>query len=180
MILFQEMRSQTCTLVINYTPPTAFSVCDASASVTFTGSPNNTLFCPPTYTWIPGFYTSSNINNVCAGTYTVYAYFGGGPTCCGTTTGVVIIPNGPTSIHDLNRNEELIFFNRTTSVIQFKNINRNDLSIKIIDIVGKEVRSVKLDEDLHEISVQELQTGFYFIVLYSDKEIIAKQTIHRF
>ena len=139
-ILFQELKSQTCTLIINYTPPSAFSVCDASASVTFTGSTNNSLFCPPTYTWIPGGYTSSAINNVCAGTYTVYAYFGGGPTCCGLTAGVVTIPNGPTSIQDLNPNEELIFFNNITSVIQFKNINRNDLSVKIIDIVGKEVR----------------------------------------
>ena len=177
LILCQEVKSQiTCTLNITYTPPTAFAMCNASASVTYSGTGSASL-CPVTYTWVPGLYTSSTVNNICAGTYTVYANFGGGPTCCGLTTGVVVIPNGPTSINNLQLSQEIIYFDNSSSIVQLKNINKHNLSMIIIDVAGKEIKSFHIDDASKEINLKEFMTGVYFLVLYSDKEIIARQKI---
>lgn len=178
-VCLQNARAQiACTLNITYTAPSAFAACDATGSVTYSG-PGTASLCPVTYTWVPGLYAGATINGLCAGTYTVYANFGGGPSCCGLTTGVVTIPNGPTSIGDLYLQQGIIIFDNATSTLKIKDFIRGNLSLNIFDITGKEIRSFSLNSDMKELNLSDLPTGLFFIELYFEREIIARQKIIR-
>lgn len=150
----------SCTLTISYTPPSTIGVCDATASVTAGTS------CAVTYTWVPGLYTGANVNGLCAGNYTVYAYDGGGPLCCGSMSGTVTIPSGPTGIGENHDSSDRLFFSDESNLLFIR--EKTECKVYVLDISGKLISVLTKERDQIKFDLNYLEKGLYILNVVTD------------
>lgn len=162
---------------VTITEPAAISLNASATDATCIGCTDGTLSvvatggtAPYSYLWTPGNYTSDEVSNVAAGTYTVTITDDNGCTASETVT--VNENNGTnpgTSLETYNNNDMMIYPNPNNGefIIRFKAEVQGNATIDILDIQGKVVTSYKdkVGNTITgtKIDVKYLSSGTYIV-----------------
>lgn len=161
IIFWGAIAHSQCTTPMSFsittTQASCSTCCDGSAQITnFTGG------CPPfNISWSNGAQ-GFLVTNLCAdSSYTVTVYDGG---CCPALAIGCTIPNPtPTGTYNyVNTNALIIYPNPTESTLNLES-NLQGAEFRITDILGKEIKKIKIENKKTSIDISDLENGIYFI-----------------
>lgn len=177
--------------LVGYTNPSAFGLCDGTATISLAGCTNP----PYQIQWIntnpnPACQTlPPNETNFTGTTYSVNTLCG-----CGTSYNVLVensigeqaaIPvaiynPAPTSIMELNNGTTIsIAPNPAQDIlnIDLKELNLSDIKLDISNALGQLVLSSRINENNPTIKIQQLPNDIYLVRLYSAQKQIGFKKI---
>ena len=99
--------------------------------------------------------------------------------CLSNTTDMELVVTWVSSLNSqsFTNNEFLIYPNPTSDILNFSNLNGEQITTKIYDINGRLLISNSTDENLFTIDVKNLKTGIYQIEMKSDTKTFTKKII---
>lgn len=174
--------SETVTIFV-YPPLSAFP----SADVTICNGNSTTISAtafggnggPYIYTWSPVGTSGSSVtvSPTATTTYTVTADDGCSPTSAATVTVTVDPCTGIQSQTSENLTVNVFpnpFTNQTTIDL---NTNYKNATLKIIDVLGKELKNINFSGKQVILEIEGLNKGIYFIQIVLEEKIVASKKI---
>ncbi len=172
----------TKTITVNPLPTvfafaTSTTVC-AGTSVTLYGVGNAI-----SYAWTDGVTDGLAFVPDSTNTYTVIGTDGNGCSSIASKT-ITVLQTSPCSITSIGNFENSfattvnIYPNpfTTQTTIAFDNEQKNTL-VKIMDVLGKEIKTVNFTGKALIVEKEEMQAGIYFVQIYAEQGIVSKKII---
>ena len=178
----------TATSVVVVTGPTPVAIAPIS-SVTICMGQSTTLIAnasggngsPYLYTWSPagtGSTSSVTVSPSISTTYTVNASDGAG--CAAAPVSVVVNVSpclGILSLIETNSSIQIYPNPFTSETTIDLNTDYKNATLKIMDVLGKELKSINFSGKQAILEREELKPGMYFIQIISENKIIATNKI---
>lgn len=83
-----------------------------------------------------------------------------------------------TNIEERNEPKSIeIFPNPASEVLNIRQFSNENLTIRIVDIIGQTLLTETLNSNLHQLSISNLNNGIYFIELIKNKKIVERHKL---
>jgi hypothetical protein len=150
-------------IISSFTNATCGSCPDGSASVSVSGG-----LAPYTYSWAPTGGSSASASGLLPGCYTISVKDAN--NC--TSSAQICLNNTPTNLSKQNLQDIQVFPNpaSTELFLNLSSFNATDITVKLINTLGKTVSSIKINNSVSKIPVSNLVSGFYVIHIQANNK----------